>query len=55
MQLLAGRLVELGMVETINDEPVRRALKKRIEAVGPQALVHRVGRGRLRLAHGRCS
>jgi hypothetical protein len=28
MQLLAGRLVELGVVETISDETVRRALKK---------------------------
>jgi hypothetical protein len=28
MQLLANRLVELGVVETISDETVRRALKK---------------------------
>jgi transposase len=28
MQLLADRLVELGVVETISDETVRRALKK---------------------------
>jgi hypothetical protein len=27
MQLLADRLVELGVVETISDETVRRALK----------------------------
>ena len=28
MQLLAGRLVDLGVVETISDETVRRALKR---------------------------
>lgn len=28
MRLLAGRLVELGVVETISDETVRRALKR---------------------------
>ena len=52
MQLLAGRLVELAVVESISDETVRRALKKRPEAVGAQALVHRVCRGGLCLAHG---
>jgi putative transposase len=28
MQLLADRLVEIGMVEEISDETVRRTLKK---------------------------
>ncbi len=28
MQLLAGRLVELGLVDAISDETVRRTLKK---------------------------
>jgi hypothetical protein len=28
MQLLADRLVELGVVESISDETVRRVLKK---------------------------
>lgn len=52
MQLLADRLVALRVVETISDETVRWALKKRIEAVGMQAVVHRVGRSRHCLAHG---
>jgi hypothetical protein len=52
MQLLAHRLVELGAMDTISDETVRRALKKRIEAVAAQAVVHRVGRSRLFLPHG---
>lgn len=33
MQLLADRLVELGVVESISDETVRRYLKKRVEAL----------------------
>jgi transposase len=33
MQLLADRLVEMGVVESISDETVRRCLKKRIEAL----------------------
>jgi transposase len=34
MQLLAGRLVELGMVESISDETVRRVLKKTLSSPG---------------------
>jgi transposase len=52
MQLLADRLVELQIVEAISDETVRRTLKKRAQALAQEALVHRLCRGRLRLAHG---
>ena len=53
MQLLADRLVALEIVDTISDETVRRTLKKeRAQAMAQEALVHRRGRRRLRLAHG---
>ena len=54
MQLLADRLVALEIVDTISDETVRRTLKKeRAQAVAQEALVHRRGRRRLRVARGR--
>lgn len=34
MQLLADKLVELGVVEAISDETVRRMLKKTIQSPG---------------------
>lgn len=52
MQLLADRLVELNYVESISDETVRRRLKKTAEAVAEEAVVHRAGHRRVRLAHG---
>ena len=55
MQLLADRLVELGVVESISDETVRRVLKKQAQALAEEAVVYRSGDGRLRVADGRCS
>ena len=52
LQLLADRLVELAVVDTISDETVRRALKKRAQAGAEEAVVHRRRGGGLRLAHG---
>lgn len=52
MQLLADRLVELKYVESISDETVRRTLKKTAQAMAGEAMVHRAGIGRLRLADG---
>jgi transposase len=52
MQLLADRLVELNYVESISDETVRRRLKKTAEAVAEEAVVHRAGHGRVRVADG---
>jgi transposase len=54
MQLLADRLVALAVVDTISDETVRRALKKRPQALAEEAVVPRRRGGRLRLADGRC-
>jgi Homeodomain-like domain len=52
LQLLADRLIELDVVDTISDETVRRTLKKRAETMAEEAVVHRhCGRG-FRLAHG---
>lgn len=52
MQLLADRLVELNYVESISDETVRRRLKKTAEAVAEEAVVHRAGDDRVRMADG---
>ena len=53
MQLLADRLVELNVVESISDETVRRCLKKRNKAVAEGAVVHSQRGRRVRLPHGR--
>ena len=45
MQLLADRMVELKYVESISDETVRRRLKKTVQAVADEAVVHRTGDG----------
>jgi transposase len=55
MQLLANRLVELEIVESISDETVRRVLKKRSQALAEEAVVHRTDHGGLPLAHGGCA
>ena len=52
LQLLADRLVELAVVDSVSDETVRRALKKRAQALAEEAMVHRRRGGGLRLAHG---
>jgi transposase len=46
MKLLADRLVELEVVDTLSDETVRRVLKKRDQAVAEGAVVHPPGGGR---------
>ncbi len=43
MQLLADRLVELKVVESISDETVRRYIKKRVEALAEGRMVHSAG------------
>lgn len=53
MQLLADRLVELQIVDSISDEAVRRTLgKKPAQALAEGALVHGRGGRRLRQPHG---
>jgi len=47
MQLLAQRLVELKVVESISDETVRRVLKKRPQAMAKAAVVYCSSWGRL--------
>src|SRR5688572_29879994 len=53
MQLLAGRLVELKVVDSISDETVRLTLKKRHQAVAEKAVVHPDGELGFRVPHGR--
>ena len=45
LQLLADRMVELGLVESLSYEAVRLKLKKRPPAVAEAAVVHSQGRG----------
>lgn len=40
MQLLADRIIELGMVDSISDETVRLRLKKRDQAMAEEDVVH---------------
>jgi transposase len=55
LHLLADRLVELNIVESISPDTVRRALKKkRAEAVAQADVVHSAGaERRVRLRHGK--
>jgi transposase len=56
LRLLANRMVELGYVEQVNYETVRRTLKKRAQAVAKGVLVYSPSRRRaIRLAYGRCA
>jgi transposase len=52
MQLLAERLVEVGIVTRIADETVRRTLKKRPQTLAAAAVGHSHGERRLRRADG---
>jgi hypothetical protein len=53
MQLLADKLVELHVIDSISDESVRRTLgKKPAQAVAGRPLVHRAGGCGLRRPHG---
>ena len=45
LHLLADRVVELGLVESLSHETVRLRLKKRPPAVAEAAVVHPQGRG----------
>lgn len=53
MQLLADRLVELQIIDSISDETVRRTLgKKPAQALAERALVHSESGRRVRRPHG---
>src|SRR5207302_3168388 len=54
LRLLANRMVELGYVEQVSYETVRRTLKKRTQALVKRVLVHPPScRRTVCLAHGR--
>ena len=56
LQLLGDRLVELEIVDSISRETVRRALKKRPEALAREVPGHTSpGECRFRLCHGGCA
>lgn len=53
LKLLAGRVVELGLAESISPETVRSYLKKRSQALAKAGMVHRRRERRFRRRHGR--
>ena len=52
LRLLADRMVELGVVESLSYETVRLHLKKHNQAVAEETVVHSSGERRLRGPHG---
>ena len=48
MRALAGKVVELGLVESLSPETVRLRLKKHSQAVAQETMVHPQGRWRVR-------
>ena len=54
LRALAGKAVELGLVESLSHETVRLHLKKHPQAVAEAAVVHPQGRRRVRSGHGGC-
>jgi transposase len=55
MELLAERMVELKVVESLSDETVRRTLKKTIKALVKRTMVLSHRRSRFRVADGKYS
>ena len=52
LRALAGKAVELGLVESLSHETVRLHLKKRTQAVAEAAMVHPQGRRGVRVGQG---
>jgi putative transposase len=52
LRLLAGRMVELGHVQSLSHAAVGKALKIRAQALAGKAVVHRHALGPLRRPHG---
>ena len=52
LRLLADRMVELGVVESLSYETVRLHLKKRPQTVAEETVVHSQGERRVRGPHG---
>ena len=53
LRLLAGKAVELGLVESLSHETVRLGLKKRTQAVAEAAVVHPESERRICGGYGR--
>lgn len=53
LRLLAGKLVELGLLESISHVAVSTRLKKRNQALASEVLVHSQGLRQLRVQNGR--
>ena len=52
LRALAGKTVEVGLLESLSHETVRLRLKKSSQAVAQEAVVHPEGERRLRGPHG---
>ena len=52
LRALAGKVVELGLVESLSHETVRLRLKKRAQAVAQETVVHPQGEQRVCCPHG---
>ena len=55
LRLLAGKAVELGVVESLSHETVRLRLKKSAQAVAETAMVHPKGKWGICGGHGGCA
>jgi transposase len=54
LRLLAGKLVQLGVVNIVSYETVRQTLKKRTESLAARDVVHLESRSGLSGLYGRC-
>jgi transposase len=55
LHMIADKLVELAVIDSISHESVRRALKKQTQTVALGTMVRRSNDWRLHLAYGRCA
>ena len=55
LRALAGKVVELGLVESLSHETVRLHLKKRPQTMAETTMVHLQGRRGVRGGHGGCA
>ncbi len=55
LQLLANKVVELDLADSISPETVRQMLKKRTQTVAEEGMVHPGGERRICGVHGRCA
>ena len=55
LQMIADKVVEMNLMDTLSYESVRSVLKKQTEALVKRAMVYRQHHGFLSVAYGRCA